>query len=243
MEAEQYEQMFAVEDSHWWYRGMWAAALALLQRTLNGRPIRILDAGCGTGGTTARLGQLGGVVGLDTSPLALERSRARGIDWLVGGSVEHLPFAAGSFDVVTTFDVLYHRQVGDDLAALREFARILRPGGVLLVRVPAHDWLRGKHDAAVHTAHRYGRAELREKLATTGFRVERLTYANCLLFPLALLKRLLEQGDRDVRGDLAPPTWPVNAGFAAVLQAEAVLLRRTDLPWGLSLFALARRSS
>src|SRR5207248_8255591 len=143
--------MRAVEDTHWWYLGMRAIASDLLASLpLPPAPL-ILDAGCGTGGNAALLERHGWLVGVDLSDLALDLAAGRGHRPLARASVTALPFPDQTFDLVTSFEVLYHRAVGDDVAALGELRRVLRPGGHLLLRLPALDWLRGAHDAAVHT--------------------------------------------------------------------------------------------
>jgi SAM-dependent methyltransferase len=191
------------------------------------------------------LSRFGHVTGIDISPLALGFCRERGLDRLSQASVSALPFAAARFDLVTSFDVLYHRAVGDHRAALREFHRVLRPHGRVLLRLPAYDWLRGRHDAVIHTGRRFTAGGLSESLRETGFAVERLSYANTLLFPPALAKRLLEpllpRGEPG-RSDIAPnPSW-FDSALAAVLGAEAAWLRRRDLPFGLTVVALARKT-
>src|SRR5262245_12182683 len=144
MDREQYEIMYQVEQAHWWYRGMRRNTRALLRRFLApGRTYDVLDAGCGTGGTTEDLLEFGCVTGVDFSTEALGYATSRGLHRLVQGSVEQLPFPAATFDVVTSFGVIYHRAVVDERRALAEFRRVLRPGGFALVRLPAFDWLRG----------------------------------------------------------------------------------------------------
>ena len=215
----------------------------------NRRPLRLLDAGCGTGGTTVELRRYGEVVGLDLAWQALRPAAALGQGCLAGrlvrGNVEGLPFGAATFDVVTSFEVVYHLGVASDQAALAELRRVLRPDGLLLLRVPAHDWLRGAHDRLVHTRHRYSRAEVASKLARAGFTVERLTWANSLLFPPAVAKRLLERRaprvDSAAEPDLWQPPGPLNALLENLVAVEGLALPRgIDLPFGLSLLALAR---
>lgn len=236
--------MFRQEDRHWWYLGMRRISEALIKRYFrppgNRRP-EVLDAGCGSGGTTSWLSQWGRVSGIDLSTTALELAQQRGLDRLVCASIEALPFPESSFDLLTSFDVLYHLQVGDDAAALREFQRVLRPGGLALVRAPAHDWLRGAHDRAVHTRHRYHRAELAARLVEADLRVERISYANCLLFPLAPAKRLLERRDAAGCTDLWQPPGPLNTVLGTLLELEASPIARSGLPWGLSVVAVARK--
>src|SRR5919197_4541070 len=158
MEREQYAIMARREERHWWYAGMRRVALAVLDQTLRGQTgLRILDAGCGTGGTTLELQRYGEVVGIDLAWEALEPARGRGLTELARASIERLPFASGTFDVATSFEVVYHLGVGSDTTALAEIHRVLKPGGTFLLRVPAHDWLRGAHDRLVHTRHRYTR--------------------------------------------------------------------------------------
>lgn len=242
MELDQYEVMFQQEDHHWWYRGMRSITESLLDRWYRGpRPGRVLDAGCGTGGMAAWLRRYGEVTGVDIAEAALARARSRQLPALVRGSVDALPFLDAQFDLVTSFDVLYHLEVSDDERALAEIRRVLRPGGALLIRVPAHDWLRGRHDVMVHTRHRYGAAELRIKLRKAGLRLRHLSYANSLLFPLAPVKRLLEGKHQDGLPDLWRPPEPVNGLLAGILAAEGQLAARLSLPVGLSLVAFAER--
>jgi SAM-dependent methyltransferase len=239
MEPDQYALMARVEQTHWWYAGMRAVVAALLTDALPARP-RILDAGCGTGGTTRWLRRFGSVVGVDLAAEASAFWAGRGLR-AARASVDALPFPAASFDLVTCFDVLYHRRVADEVVALREFWRVLRPGGFVLVRVPAYAWLAGAHDRAVQTRHRFTRGELVAALARAGFEVPRATYANSALLPLAVATRLGERWWGPSQTEMAVPPAPVNRVLRAVLDAEARLLRRWPLPAGLSVLALGRK--
>lgn len=254
MEREQYEVMYRREDEHWWYTGMRQVALAVLRRELAGTVAPyLLDAGCGTGGTTIRLSEFGGpVFGVDMSRDALQPAVSRGLAGrLAQGSVERLPFGDASFDVVTSFEVVYHAGVANDVAAIQEFRRVLRPGGLLMLRLPGHDWLRGQHDRLVHTRHRYSRTEVGRKLRDARFTVEFLSWANSILFAPAVTKRLLEAvpiSKHDGNGangsaepDLwQPPPWLNNVLQRCVTAEAAALERHVGLPFGLSVLALAR---
>jgi SAM-dependent methyltransferase len=246
MEREQYAIMALREERHWWYAGMRRVALAVLGQALDGRRgLRILDAGCGTGGTTVELRQFGEVVGVDLAWAALEPARGRGLRALARASIEHLPFGGATFDVATSFEVVYHLGVGSDTSALSEMRRVLKLGGLLLLRVPAHDWLRGEHDRLVHTRHRYSRGEVLRKLGDAGFRVERLTWANSLLFPPAVAKRLLERSNGSHKHAAEPDLWqpprPINDVLEGLVAMEAFAIPRgVPLPFGLSVLAVAR---
>lgn len=251
MNAAEYEAMYRVEDSLWWYTGMRRIGEALL----NGRlqpGMRILDAGSGTGGNLRWLTRFGVVHGIDLSPEATRFSQARQLTTVARASVTDLPYADSTFDLVTSFDVIYHLDVSDDVAALREAARVLRRGGTLLVRVPALDVLRSEHDDAVHTRQRYTLDDLKEKVERAGLAVKRASYANSLLFPLAAVARLaarVRRGGRrrdrvaeHNRSDVRPVAPLVNVLFGAMLDAEAALLARWDLPVGLSALVVAERT-
>jgi len=238
--------MFVAEQAQWWYAGQRAVAHALLEPALarleaaRGRPA-ILDAGCGTGGNLVHLGRLGRAVGVDLEPLAIRYCRERGVRAL-RARLEALPFAGDSFDAVTSLDVIYHAWVPDDGEAVREMARVLRPGGLMLVRVPALRILWGAHDAAVHSRHRYTRRELVRLVEARGLVVERATYANSFLFPLLLVRRTLDRLLRRTGSDVSflPP--PLEWAFRRAMLAEAALVRRgVYLPIGASVLALARK--
>jgi SAM-dependent methyltransferase len=242
LNRDQYLRLRQVEDRHWWYVGTRAIALDALRALRLRQGALVLDAGCGTGGNAAMLGRFGRVVGLDVAELALDLARERGLARLTRGTVADLPFHDATFDLVASFEVLYHRAVGDDVGALREFRRVLRPGGWLLLRLPALGWLRGAHDEAVHTARRYGRGELRAKLLRAGLEPVRVTYLNSLLLPLAAAKRVADRVTRARGDDLGPAPALAAAGFRSALALERRLLRRGDLPLGVSVMAIARRS-
>lgn len=244
MNREEYARMYAHEQHLWWYQGMRAISAAMLDRVglTPGRGLDILDAGCGTGATMQWLMRYGHVTGIDLSEDALSYCRKRRLERVVGGSIEALPFADASFDLITTFDVLYHQRVMNEQRALGEFRRVLRPGGSLLVRVPALQSLYGRHDVAVQTRHRYRRGEVVAALTGTGFIVEHATYANTLLLPVVLGKRLAERWTEEAPSDLdATPRW-LDAIFGNALRIEAALIRRLSLPYGVSVTAIARRT-
>jgi SAM-dependent methyltransferase len=238
----EYLRMYGAEERQWWYAGMRAISLRLLRPALRPGPIRSLDAGCGTGRNVQLLESFGPAFGLDLSPEAMAFARERRIR-VVRGSVLDLPFGGETFDVVTSFDVLYHRWVTDDAAAVRELARVLRPGGLLLVRVPALRMLWGAHDEAVHSRHRYTRREVEALLQGAGLALVRATYANSVLFPLLLARRTLDRLLRRSGSDVGFLPGPLEAVFGAALALEARLVGHLSLPVGASVLALGRKAT
>jgi SAM-dependent methyltransferase len=247
MQPEEYGLIYQVEQRHWWYLGMADISRSLLSSVYPlGAKLRILDAGCGTGGALTFLQEYGWPVGVDLARLALEyaetrRRNAEHNGELAQASVTALPFANAAFDLITSFDVLYHLGVKDDEDALWEFRRVLRPGGHVLLRLPALEWLRGGHDVVVHTRQRYRRDEVRAKLERSGFVVENLSYANTWLLPFVAARRLRGHDNGRSRSDLSggPPRF--NSLLRTVLRSEAPFVRTVGLPLGSSLFALARK--
>jgi SAM-dependent methyltransferase len=244
--------MAAVERDHWWYAGMRRIASAWLDAIpAQATARRSLDAGCGTGGNLAHLlGRYGPAFGLDLEPTAVALAWPNAPGQLVRGSVLELPYQDASLDVVTSFEVLYHRAVPDEVAALREVWRVLRPGGWALLRMPSYAWLRSAHDDAVHTRRRYVAAEVRGLLAQAGFTVERCSYINSLLLPLAVAARLPEKlrpqtsaAANQAESAMTLPHPLVNRIFGGVMGFEAWWLRHGGtFPAGLSILALARKA-
>ncbi len=179
------------------------------------------------------------VVSLDLSEAALALARQSGTRRPVRATVEELPFANDSFDGVASLDVLYHEAVLDDTRAIREVARILRPGGLLVLNLPAYRWMRSPHDVAAGTARRYTRGQVEALLIHGGLVPLRISYRNTLLFPLAVVRRkVLRATGTDLR-----PVHPVlNRLFGAILRAEGLWLRWGTFPFGLSVFAVARKA-
>jgi SAM-dependent methyltransferase len=245
LNPEEYELMFRVERNHWWYLGMQSITESLLNRYYSATgKLNILDAGCGTGAAmTTYLPNYGRVTGIDISDLALDFCKKRGAEKLSRASVANLPIVSSSFDLVTNFDVLYESSVPEDLESIREFARVLVRGGRVLLRLPAYNWLRGRHDRVVHTARRYTVPQVRSLLKLAGLEIEHISYANTILFPLALAKRISEGLSRkkEAVSDLAFPFGPVNTLFRRILSLEAPLIAKFGLPYGLSVIAIARK--
>jgi SAM-dependent methyltransferase len=238
--------MYNAESGHWWYRGMEVITRSLIERRIQpSHRLRILDAGCGTGAAmTTFLADFGEVTGVDLYPQALEFCRRRNASRLARASVLDLPFAAASFELVTSFDVLYERAVADDVTAVREFARVLTASGRVLLRLPAYDWLRGQHDERVHTERRYTKKRVRDLFAQAGFVLEHISHANTFLFPLAVMKRFAERflPSKGNGSDLTLDTGMFNPLFRSILASEAPLIARSGLPFGLSVVAIGRKS-
>jgi SAM-dependent methyltransferase len=159
----------------------------------------------------------------------------------VQGDLLGLPYASAGFDVVTSFDVLYHAWIGDDDRAVRELARVLKPGGLIVLKVPALKILWGAHDEAVHSRHRYTRGDLKALMERSGLQLIRATYANTFLLPVLLSRRFLDRvlGRHGSDVALLPPL--LEKAFGALLALEARAIRYGDLPIGASVFAVARK--
>lgn len=241
--------MLDADDRHWWYRGrrrVIRAELARLPRPAPGA--RVLDAGCGSGRTLQELAPYGEVHGLELNPEAAQLARSRGYGTVVIGRLEQLPWADETFDLITCLDVIEH--VADDRPGLRELLRVSRPGARTIITVPAYQALWSAHDEANHHYRRYGRASLRAAATGAGWRVERMTSFNSLLFVPAAAVRLAERRLRSnqKRDDGEHPatlhrlpTW-LNLLLEAPMRLEARWLTSgRGLAVGLSLLAVLRK--
>jgi SAM-dependent methyltransferase len=240
MEAEEHERLAGFEEWYWWHRGRQTIVSHLLAR--HAPPgARILDVGCGTGATTARLGGSSRVWGIDTEPAALRHARARGLP-VARASALRLPVRDAGFDVVVTLDVLEH--LDDDRGALAEMQRALRPGGILLATVPAYPFLWSSHDEALGHRRRYRRGELRERVSAAGFEIALCSYTMSSILPIALVVRLAERlrprREAPRSGYVGLPR-PLNDLLAGIVGLGGRLLSVVSLPFGLSVVVVARR--
>jgi SAM-dependent methyltransferase len=246
MIKREYEALFEMEDTHWWYLGHRRLYASLLDRYCpEAARGRVLDAGCGTGGFTQWLRDRyrpEHVVGLDVSEEALLRCGTRGLEELLCCPVEYIPLPDASFELVLSVNVLYHREVADDLEALREIHRVLAPGGYLLLNLPALSLLRGRHDEAVGGARRYRVSGVRRLLAQAGYETVKITYFVFTLLPVIAAYRLWSRGETAEEGssDLWLPPAPLNRALESLLGFESHIAARYGLPLGSSLTALAR---
>ena len=236
MEEREFEAMLALDERHWWYRGRRRMLAALLADISPGR--RVLDAGCGSGRTLDVLARYGAPHGVELNPVGLAAARSRG-HHVEEAPVETMPFDDGSFDLVTCLDVIEHTD--DDVAALRELRRVTRPGGRLVVSVPAHPRVWSRHDEVNGHRRRYTRRTLGAAAEAAGWSVERMTGFNVVyLAPAALVRIARREGSEgDSELELTPPR--LDAVLELPLRLEAALVRRgADLPPGLSLMAVLR---
>lgn len=245
MDRDYYVQMYRLEDSHWWFVARRDLACRVLRRHLraSSAPARMLDAGCGTGGTLDRVSAIGSVSGVDLEPLALSLCRERGHRDLALASANALPFGEGIFDAVLALDVLEH--IPDDAGAASELARVLRPGGIAVVTVPAYPSLWSRHDVALYHQRRYYAREVRRLLTDAGLTMERLTYTVSLLFPVAWTIRMAQKAllpkDAPAKADAMPTAPWLNRLLTALLRWESRLVLRVSLPFGLTILAVARK--
>lgn len=243
MERAEYERMHRLEDRMWWYRAVHANLIAAWRRQGGGggEAGPVLDAGCGTGGFLRRLAEAApGTrrIGLDFDPEACRLARAKSASPVAVGTVNGLPFADRSLSAIFSVDVLCHRNV-EPAAALGEAYRCLKPGGLLVVNLPAYGWMLSAHDERVHNVRRFTRTQARALLAAAGFRVARAGYWNALLFPLMLLRRLVFK-PRAAESDVIDYAPAVDRLFGWATAVERALLGAgLAFPFGGSVLAVA----
>ncbi len=242
------EATFQAEREHFWFKGFRQFVTPLIEQALTGvsHP-RILDCGCGTGANMSMLRAHGAeAYGFDLTPRGLRYAREYGDHRVARASAARVPFKSATFDLVTSFDVLYCLPDEVEKDAIAEMARVVKPGGALIVNVAALEILRGGHSILSEELRRYRPSMLEERLGAAGFEVQRMTFTNATLFPLMLAVRTIQRvaglnSTEDTSKEIALPSKPVNATLTALLSLEARALRVMNMPFGSSLLCLARK--
>jgi ubiquinone/menaquinone biosynthesis C-methylase UbiE len=233
------------EATHFWFRGFRKFIAPVLENVADGRTgLRLVDCGCGTGNNLRLLQPHGRTFGFDLTSSGPARARLDG--WMVvRGDITRIPLASESVDVATAFDVL--QCVAADVAALREMARIVRPGGAIVATLAAFDVLRGDHAEVWQEVRRYTPATARRLVDAAGLKPERVSFLFASTFPLVAAARLTQRVTRRFRSgpradiDIAVPSAPVNLVLTALVNGEAALMRRMSMPIGSSLLVVARK--
>jgi ubiquinone/menaquinone biosynthesis C-methylase UbiE len=243
MKEELIHDLYQHEASYWWHRGRRIVLEALLEKVIGrGTSLKIIDLGCGTGMNLELLSKFGRVYGVDASPEAIRYCRARGFRHVYEGRAERLEFADESFDMATAIELLEHMQ--NDVGTLREFARVLRSNGLLLLTVPAYQFLWTKHDEALGHVRRYTLRDVKTKLQEAGFVVEKGSYMVTFTSPLFAYriwkKFFTSQKDKPQTLYAMLPSF-LNNLLVYPFFLEAKILNYTSLPFGTSIVCIARK--
>ena len=242
MNPKMYRAFGEIEDTHWWFVGRRRIIKQILSSLeLSSRP-RILDVGCGTGGTLSLLAEFGNVTGVEMEESAISRALARQVGEIrKGGLPDNLPFSTESFDVITLLDVLEH--IDDDHSSLGALRALLAPGGYIILTVPAFPFLWSQHDIDNHHKRRYLASTLTNVIERAGLNIEHLTYYNMWFFPLAAAMRFMKKfiPSKEIGSDLLLPGKFINRMFQSIFGSERHFVTWASMPFGLSLVAIARR--
>ena len=232
------------ERDHFWFRGFRRFVTPVLDEAASGRrDLSILDCGCGTGHNLQMLRAYGPAVGIDLTFSGLKYAAARGDRKVTQASAGLLPFPSATFDLVSSFDVIYSLPDDVERAAVAEMARVLKPGGYLVLNVAAMPILHGSHSVLSGEIRRYSKSGLRRLLEAGGFEVRRITYTNASTLPITAGVRLAQRltGHRESAAEISVPPAAVNAVLGGALAIEALALKFVDMPAGSSLLCLARK--
>jgi SAM-dependent methyltransferase len=263
MEQHTYGIMHEVEDSHWWFVGRRAILESFMRRIVKSfesrlqaapgkeepakagtqnetQNLKILDVGCGTGANLEMLKAFGEAEGVDVSDDALEFCRQKGLK-VQKGLAEEMPFADQSFDIVTALDVVEH--LDDDIAGLKEMRRVMTDDGRALIFVPAFMWLWGVQDDISNHRIRYTKKQIVERLRIAGFAVERATYANITFFaPVLAGRTIMKLTGLKPASENNINISALNGLFGKIFASESLWLRRANIPFGVSIVIVAKKS-
>lgn len=245
MYPDEYRVMRELEDTYWWYRGMRSITATVIGRRAAPSPQGLcLDVGCGTGANLEFLSRWCQCLGLEINPHAMPFLAGRGVTGVVMASADRIPFPDNTFDLITAFEVI--QSIDNDVAALCEMRRTLKPGGCLIVREAAFNFLYGEHDQAVGNHRRYTRRMLIDRMSEVGLKVIWTSYANFFLFGPILALRTLRRvfGERkgaDPRSDFRFTPGALNPILYGLLRLEAAWLTRFGFPFGVSVIAVGKK--
>jgi len=243
MRKSEFKKMFELEDNHFWFVGKRYFIKTIIDNFLPEINLKILDIGCGTGGTTVLLKKYGKVIGLEKNKYAQKLAKKRGLE-IIAGDAHELPFSNQNFDLVTIFDVLYHKEIKDIKKTILEVNRVLKKDGFVLITDSAFNFLKSTHDKALSGNKRFTIDYLNKILENCGFATIKSSYLFFSIFPLVFLKRKIfgffaKKEASDVR--YLPKS--LNYLFTKTLSFEARLLKFINYPIGSSLIILAKKRS
>ncbi len=242
MEIQEYRNIYQNEDTHVYYHQIHQLILDLIKCYISHPAnLKILDAGCGTGLLGVKLKKYGEVVGIDISSQAIKFAKKRGLN-VKKASIMKIPYPDNNFDVVTSVDVLYHKWVSDDVGALSEIQRVLKPGGLLIMRLPAYEWLRRHHDKVVYTKHRYVKRELKKILSMAGYSILKITYIQPLFLPVSIFTVIIERlFNNKITSDIRRVPKVVNTILNQIARLEMKTVKYCDYPFGIGLLSVAQK--
>tara|TARA_B100000427_G_C15402443_1_gene548281 strand:+ start:199 stop:939 length:741 start_codon:yes stop_codon:yes gene_type:complete len=244
MENKIFQKMLKLESSHWWF----VARRKIIQKAINNldlpRNIRILDAGCGNGDNLSLLSTFGDLVAFEKNEYALKTAKSKKIGEIYKAELpDKLPNTVKTnFDLIVLLDVLEH--IDDDSKSLTTVRKLMNNKGIILITVPAFQWLWSEHDVIHHHKRRYSKSELREKLDSSGFRIKYISYFNTLLFPFALVERIGQKIFSPSNPEILElPNNKINFLLEKIFSLEAIFMNKISLPFGLSLVAIAEKKN
>ena len=244
MENKIFQKMLKLESSHWWF----VARRKIIQRAINNldlpRNIRILDAGCGNGDNLSLLSTFGDLVAFEKNEYALKTAKSKKIGEIYKAELpDKLPNTVKTnFDLIVLLDVLEH--IDDDSKSLTTVRKLMNNKGIILITVPAFQWLWSEHDVIHHHKRRYSKSELREKLDSSGYRIKYISYFNTLLFPFALVERIGQKIFSPSNPEILElPNNKINFLLEKIFSLEAIFMNKISLPFGLSLVAIAEKKN
>ena len=244
MENKIFQKMLKLESSHWWF----VARRKIIQKAINNldlpRNIRILDAGCGNGDNLSLLSTFGDLVAFEKNEYALKTAKSKKIGEIYKAELpDKLPNTIKTnFDLIVLLDVLEH--IDDDSKSLTTVRKLMNNKGIILITVPAFQWLWSEHDVIHHHKRRYSKSKLREKLDSSGFRIKYISYFNTLLFPFALVERIGQKIFFPSNPEILElPNNKINFLLEKIFSLEAIFMNKISLPFGLSLVAIAEKKN
>lgn len=241
MEDNAIKLLAAIEDEHWWNKGRRKILCSFIKTIQNNRVLKILDVGCGPGGTSVAFKTFGDVTGIDFSTAALKIAIKRGLH-VSKGSLLTIPIKNESFDLISALDVIEH--IEEEQEVLHEIKRMLAPDGHVLITVPAFQFLWSEHDIAVSHVRRYNAPQLKKSLHDAGFTIVRMSYFVSFVFPFVAIFRLLTKSGTkksDPKPNMHKFPKLFNVILEKVMDIENMILKKYNFPFGVSIICIAKK--